>query len=145
MRWLILGVCLVLVAPPAFAAEQEVSAELIRLHDDLHLSEGQEAAWRDYTRSIAPSPQAEARHRAAVELMPSVPAPRRIALMEATMASDLADFRRQGQAVVAFYDQLSPDQQRTFDGETMPGADTAGGNGSGQGEPLREPPDVRRP
>ena len=145
MRGLILGICLVVAAPPALAAEQAVSAELIRLHDDLRLTPAQESAWGDYTRSITPNPQAEARHRAAVELMPSVPAPRRIALMEATMASDLADFRRQGQAVVAFYDQLDPDQQRIFDRETMPGAEAADGSGGRGGQLLREPPDVRRP
>jgi hypothetical protein len=134
MRGLILGAWLALIAAPAMAAEQAVSAELIRLHDQLHLSAGQETAWRDYTRAIAPNPQAQARHRAAEQLMPAVPAPRRIALMEATMAGDLADFRRQGAAVVAFYDQLTAEQRQTFDRETLPGAD--GG---------REPPDVRRP
>ena len=55
-------------------------------------------------------------------MMPNVPAPRRIALMEATMAADLADFRKQGAAVTAFYDQLTPAQQRIFDRETLPPA-----------------------
>jgi hypothetical protein len=118
---MIFGMVLGLMAGPALA-EQAVSAQLIRLHDDLRLSQTQEAAWRDYTRAIAPNPQLEARHRAADQLIPLVPAPRRIALMEATMASDLADFRRQGEAVTAFYNQLTPEQQRTFDRETVPAA-----------------------
>jgi hypothetical protein len=121
MRGLWVGLALALMAAPAMA-QQAVSADLIRLHDALHLSADQEGAWRDYTRAIAPNPQAQARHRAADQLMPLVPAPRRIALMEAAMAGDLADFRRQGAAVTAFYDQLTPDQQRTFDRETMPRA-----------------------
>jgi hypothetical protein len=120
MRGLVLGLALALAGSAPALAQQAVNAELIRLHDDLHLSANQEAAWRDYTRAIAPSSQAQARHRAADQLMPLVPAPRRIALMEATMTRDLDDFRRQGQAVVAFYNQLTPEQQRTFDRETLP-------------------------
>lgn len=50
--------------------------------------------------------------------MPRLPTPRRIALIEATMAADQADFRLQGLAVVHFYDLLSPAQQRIFDNQT---------------------------
>jgi periplasmic protein CpxP/Spy len=99
-----------------------VSADLLRLHDDLQLSEGQEAGWRDYTQAIAPDPQVEARHRATADLLPAVPTPRRIALMQATMESDAVDFRRHATAVIAFYNQLTPAQQRTFDQETAPRA-----------------------
>jgi hypothetical protein len=115
-------VCLAFAAAAPALAQQAVSADLIRLHDALHLSANQEGPWRDYTRAIGPNAeaQAQARHRAADQLMPMAPAPRRIALMEAVMANDLEDFRRQGRAVVAFYDQLTPDQQRTFDRETLP-------------------------
>jgi hypothetical protein len=122
MRRIILGSCLAIAvtAGGAAAAAQAVTPELIRLHDDLHLSDSQEPAWRDYTLAIAPDPQTQARHRATQELLPAVPTPRRIALIEATMAQDAADFRRQGAAVNAFYAKLSPDQQRTFDLDTLP-------------------------
>jgi protein CpxP len=125
MRWVVLAAALSLIAPAAYAAEQAVSAELIRLHDDLHLTGAQENAWRDYTLAIAPTQEAEARRRAAEAMMPSLPAPGRIALMAATMAQDLADFRREGAAVTAFYDQLTPEQQRVFDRETLPQAQGA--------------------
>jgi hypothetical protein len=118
---LALGLC----APAATAAPARppaVSADLLRLHDDLHLTDAQEAGWRDYTVAIAPDPQVEARHRAAADLLPAVPTPRRIALMQATMESDAVDFRRHAGAVIAFYDQLTPAQQRTFDQETAPRA-----------------------
>jgi len=114
-------------APAAMAAparQPAVSADLLRLHDDLHLSEAQEAGWRDYTLAIAPDPQVEARHRAAGELLPAVPTPRRLALMQAAMESDAADFRRHAAAVIAFYNALTPAQQRTFDQETAPRADS---------------------
>jgi len=121
MRISVLACCLVFGASGALAAPA-VNAELLRLHDDLHLSEAQEAGWRDYTLAIGPDPQVEARHRAAAELLPAVPTPRRIALMQAAMDSDAADFRRHAAAVIAFYNQLTPAQQRTFDQETAPRA-----------------------
>jgi hypothetical protein len=138
MRWLILA--LGLMASPTLAAAQSmgqprgqaVSADLIRLHDDLHLSDTQETAWRDYTRAIAPSPQMQARHQATDGMLPLLPTPRRIALIEATMDQDTADFRRQGVAVTAFYNQLSPGQQRTFDLGTLPAPD---GEGQDPGRP----------
>jgi hypothetical protein len=120
MRWIVLGFCIAAFAGGAARAEQAVNAELIRLHDDLHLTVDQEMAWRDYTRAIAPAPEAAQRHRATTELLPAIPTPRRIALIEATMAQDAADFRRQGAAVTEFYGKLTPDQQRTFDRETLP-------------------------
>lgn len=135
MRWLVLGCCLFIAAPGAAAAQQAVNAQLLRLHDDLHLSEGQEPAWRDYTLAIAPSAQLEARHRATDEMLPVLPTPRRIALIEATMATDAADFRRQGQAVTAFYNQLTPGQQRTFDVETLPAS-----GAPAEGPPARGSP-----
>lgn len=125
VRWIGLGLSLCLMAQAAWAAPPAVSADLIRLHDQLRLDERQESSWRDYTTAIAPSPEVQARHRATEELLPLVPTPRRIALIEAAMAQDRADFRRQGEAVKAFYAQLTPSQQRIFDLETLPSTSAA--------------------
>jgi hypothetical protein len=124
MRWIVLSFCCALsafatVGGPVRAAEA-VSAELIRLHEDLKLSDNQEAAWRDYATAIAPDPQQAARHRATTELLPLVPTPRRIALIEATMAQDAIDFKKQSAAVVTFYGKLTPAQQKIFDQDTLP-------------------------
>ena len=119
MRWAILGLALLLPSA-ALAADQAVNAQLIRLHDDLKLTSAQESAWSAYTRAIAPNPEVEARHRATDAMLPSLTTPRRISLIAATMAADEADFRKQGAAVSAFYDQLTPAQQKTFDAETLP-------------------------
>jgi hypothetical protein len=118
MRWLVGVVCLsLMVAAQASQAQAQeaVSAELIKLHDDLHMSQSQEAAWKAYAGALAPTAQQQDRRRATVELMPLIPTPRRIALVEANMAQDEADFRREADAVMTFYNQLSADQQRTFD------------------------------
>lgn len=121
MRTLVSALLLVVVlAGPA--AAQDAPAGLGQLHDDLGLRPDQESAWRAYAAAVAPDPQADARRRATDELLPSIPTPRRIALIEASLAQDVADLRRQGQAVMAFYARLSPDQQRTFDVETLPSA-----------------------
>ena len=110
----------VVLAGPA--AAQDASTGLGRLHDDLGLRPDQESAWRDYATAVTPDPQADARRRATGELLPNIPTPRRIALIEASMVQDVAELRRQGAAVLAFYSRLSPDQQRTFDVETLPNA-----------------------
>jgi hypothetical protein len=125
MRWAILFLQL-LAAPCAAeaAARSAVSAQLARLHQDLRLTSAQEAAWDAYTKAIAPNPAVEARHRATDELLPSLPTPRRIALIAATMAADESDFRKQGEAVSAFYESLTPQQQKTFDSETLPARGT---------------------
>ena len=122
MRLIGLGILVAssFVACAAAAANEPVSPELIRLHDDLRLTPAQDPAWHDYVMAIAPDPQAEARHRATQELLPLVPTPRRIALLEATMQQDALDFRRQGEAVKAFYAKLTPEQQKVFDRDTLP-------------------------
>lgn len=124
MRLIGLGICLAALvggaANMATAANEPVSPELIRLHDDLRLTPAQDGAWHDYLMAIAPDPQAEARHRATQDLLPLVPTPRRIALIEATIQQDELDFRRQGEAVKAFYAKLTPEQQKVFDRDTLP-------------------------
>jgi hypothetical protein len=127
MRLTILALIAALLAPASALGQIDtaVSANLARLRQDLHLSDGQEAAWRRYAAAVSTDPQAAARRRAAMELLPTLPTPRRVALIEASMAQDAADFRRQGQAVLAFYAELTPEQQRTFDRDTLPTNDPA--------------------
>lgn len=101
-------------------AGQEPPVRMTQLHDALHLTADQEQAWRAYASAVTPDPYAQARHQAAQRMLPQLPTPRRIALIDATMSQDLTDFRRQGQAVTAFYARLTPDQQKVFDRETVP-------------------------
>jgi hypothetical protein len=117
------------LALAASAAAQDQSGELNRLHGDLRLSPAQEGAWRDYVAAITPTSEAMDRQRSMDQMLPQLPTPRRIALIEASMARDAADFHREGLAVIAFYQQLTPQQQRTFDAETLPPAQA---QGSGQ-------------
>jgi hypothetical protein len=42
------------------------------------------------------------------------------------MSQDIADFHRQGEAVIAFYNQLTPDQQAIFDRQTQAASSQSG-------------------
>jgi hypothetical protein len=125
MRWAFFPLALSLALPLAAAAaaqpiDTSVTPQLTRLHEALRLTPSQEPAWTAYARAIAPNPDVDARHRATDQMLPSLPTPRRVALIEATMAADLADVRKQGGAVMSFYLQLTPSQRKTFDDQTLP-------------------------
>ena len=119
MRTLILS-AVALLATTTAAMAQNPPSRLPQLHDALHLDAQQEAAWRDYVRAVTPSQRSLSRREAAQEMLPRLPTPRRIALLDATMNQDIADFQKQGDEVVSFYNQLTPQQQRIFDRQTAP-------------------------
>jgi hypothetical protein len=126
MRAMVLGFCLCL-AMVSGAVAQAQTDKLTQLHDTLHLTADQESAWRDYKAALASDGQAAARRQATQRLLPQLPTPRRVALIDATMEQDLTDLRRQGNAVTAFYGHLTPDQQAIFDRQTLPaGTDQSG-------------------
>jgi hypothetical protein len=99
---------------------QAQTAGLTALHDALRLTPTQETAWSAYKAAMPQPAQARARHHAAAMLFPTLPAPRRIDLVEAEMRQDLADLHREGDALKAFYATLTTDQQRIFDAQTLP-------------------------
>jgi len=116
---------LLLFTPPAFAQ----SGEIGELHDALSLTPAQEMAWRSYRAALAPDPYSAARRKAAQALLPTVPTPQRIALVDAQMQADLDAIRKQGEAVKAFYAALDPVQKRVFDAQTAPKPNEPPGSG----------------
>jgi hypothetical protein len=125
VRTLLIGPCLALALGGAALAQQSAPPQLSRLHDDLRLTPAQDDAWRMYLKAMDDGGQMQARRRSAEEMLPQLPTPRRLALMDATMTDELADFQRQSAAIQAFYARLTPDQQRTFDRDTAPQPDAA--------------------
>jgi periplasmic protein CpxP/Spy len=119
LRAFLTGLCLAL-ALPAAAMAQQTSPVLSKLHDELRLTPDQEGPWRQYAMALDDQGQMQARRKAAELLLPQLQTPRRLALMQATMADELGDFNRQSLAIDAFYGRLTPDQQRTFDRDTLP-------------------------
>ena len=122
-RPLVLAAAVVALSAAASAAPAQSRSS--QLHDALKLSAAQEPAWRAFLLASAPSPQQQAQSQATARLAPSLPTPRRLALIRSQMQSDLAGFERTAAAVNAFYGQLTPEQQAAFDRETSaqaPGA-----------------------
>lgn len=107
-------------AASAAAQQGDNASVLAALRSSLHLTAGQEDAWRAYVAAATPDQVALARRQAADRLIPQLSTPRRIALADAAMTADLADFRRRAAAINAFYARLTPDQQRIFDQKTLP-------------------------
>jgi hypothetical protein len=119
LRAFLTGLSLCLALSGA-ALAQQAPPQFSKLHDDLRLTADQDPDWRQYLAAVSGNGQIQAQRQSAEMLLPQLQTPRRLALMDATMTQELADFRRQGQATAAFYNKLTPDQQRTFDRETLP-------------------------
>lgn len=113
-----LAATVLLAAASAAASGASAQSRTTLLHDALKLSPQQEPAWRAFLLSSQPNPQQQAQAQATARLAPTLPTPRRLALIRSQMQSDIAAFDRTAQAVQVFYGQLSPDQQAAFDRET---------------------------
>ena len=103
-------------------AAQAEAPNLNALRNALHLTPSQQDAWTAYAASIATPAAAQQRRRAAADLFPTLPAPRRFDLMEAEMRQELTELHQQSVALETFYATLTPDQQRIFDKQTLPPA-----------------------
>jgi len=90
-----------------------------RLHSALRLRPDQEGAWRTFEQASMPSDQEDARRQDTFQRMGQMRAPQRMDLSIQMMRSDLQDMERRADALKTFYATLSPDQQATFDRETM--------------------------
>ena len=127
MRRLLSGLCLSLALASA-AVAQSAPSRLTQLHDDLRLTARRRAPG---ATTRPPSPPTRRRRPAAASPSDAATADhaRRIALIDAAMDQDLADFHRQGDATLAFYGRLTPAQQQVFDRETAgPGGASPSGH-----------------
>jgi methylphosphotriester-DNA--protein-cysteine methyltransferase len=89
------------------------------LHRALNLGPQQEDGWKAFQQSYAMDPAAMARQRDAGAAMARMTAPQRVDQSIAMMRDDLEAEQRRGTALKAFYATLTPQQQRTFDRETL--------------------------
>jgi periplasmic protein CpxP/Spy len=117
----LLGICAfsVFLSTVGVHAQPPFSPQLQRLHDGLNLRPDQDATWQDYVRSTAVNPQEMAQRRDASQRMASLTAPQRADLSVQMMRADLASLERRAAALKQFYATLTPDQQATFDRETV--------------------------
>ena len=117
----LLALCALAAAAVATGASaQQQQPDFTALHDALHLTASQESAWAAYKAATIPSQGAQSRRQAAMQMFSTLPAPRRIDLVEAEMQQDLTDLHRQGLALKTFYSVLDTQQQHIFDTQTLP-------------------------
>jgi protein CpxP len=102
------------------APAQSSGPDLAGLHAALQLAPGQEAAWRAFAAASTPSPEQEARERAAQAMMATLRSPQRVDLSISAAEADLQTLRERGAALKAFYAVLTPGQQAIFDRHTLP-------------------------
>ena len=101
-------------------AQSDSGYVLQRLHSDLQLSPSQEGAWTAYQQSLQIDPRDYARQRDAQNRMPGLTGPQRMDLAISMAEQNLDGMRQRGDALKAFYATLSPQQQKTFDRDTLP-------------------------
>ncbi len=88
----------------------------------LHLRPDQQGALQTYQASISPSPDeiSQERQASSPQVLATLTTPQRLDRISAFLALQQQLFQRSSVATRAFYNQLSPDQQRTFDRVSAP-------------------------
>lgn len=92
--------------------QERRAAHQVQLKEQLQLSPAQAMAWAEFTAAMEHTPS---HARLGWEGMEQLTTPERIDRMRAMQAQRAADMDRRGDAVKAFYTQLNPTQQKTFD------------------------------
>ncbi|MEG0973612.1 MAG: Spy/CpxP family protein refolding chaperone [Comamonas sp.] len=107
------------------AREARMEKHMQALKTSLKLNASQETAWADYTAAIKPQrpPLAERPAHANRQAFAAMTTPERLDAMQAMhskrQAAIQAHMEQRNQATKAFYAALSPEQQKTFDSETL--------------------------
>ena len=89
-----------------------------QLKTKLKITPAQEGAWTTFTSAMQP-PAMEGRPRFDRDAMARMTTPQRIDFMEQMQTERAARMRQRGEAVKAFYSQLTPYQQGLFDADGM--------------------------
>jgi protein CpxP len=85
---------------------------IARLHDELKITSGQEAAWKSFVATMQPPANAQRPDRAASA---SLTAPQRAAKTIELQKQRTAFMEQRLGALNSFYSVLSPEQKKTFD------------------------------
>lgn len=99
--------------------QERRTKQLTELKAKLRLDPAQEGAWSAFTAATQPParPADRATARAEFEKMTT---PQRLDRMQARQAERTARFAARADATRSFYATLSPEQQKTFDAESLP-------------------------
>jgi hypothetical protein len=102
-------------------AQPPASPTFQRLHDDLKLDPSQETSWKSFTQAYSMTPAEIAKQRDNAAKMPSLTGPQRVDMAVTAAKEYLAALENRATALKARYSTLSPEQQHTFDRETLGG------------------------
>lgn len=99
--------------------KQRHAQRLAALKEKLKLTPAQEGAWNTFTdaQQLPPAPPAGARMNR--DEFAKLTTPQRLDLMEKRRAERSAMFTKRADATRSFYAGLTPEQQKTFDAESM--------------------------
>lgn len=101
--------------------EAKRTRHLAALKEKLALAPGQEAAWNAFVEATRPAPRMAAGREAMRDELAKLDTPQRLDRMLAMSEARRVRLVERAEATKAFYAQLSPDQQRVFDAEAVPG------------------------
>ena len=97
--------------------EQHQAQRMAQLKASLKITPEQEGAWSQFESAMQPPPPPE---RPNPDEWTKLTTPERIDRIEQRSAEHQQHMKQFGDAVKAFYAQLTPDQQKTFDASAMP-------------------------
>jgi hypothetical protein len=121
-------------APPAAEAHQHTRADraqrfermqqhraqrMAALKEKLKLSPAQESAWSSFAEAQKPPAGTPGHARQARAEFAKLTTPERLDRMQARQAARTAMFAKRADATRSFYAALTPEQQKTFDAESM--------------------------
>ncbi len=124
---------------------ERMAQRMAAFKEKLQLTAAQENDWNTFTAAMKPG---ERTARLDMKGMDQLTTPERIDRMRAIRAQRSAEADRRGEATKAFYATLTPQQQKTFDAQTlrMGGAREGGRWQHGEGaQGLRRPPPWHAP
>lgn len=100
--------------------QERRTKRLADLKTKLKLDASQQGAWSTFTTAIQPPPRGDRPDRAAMRAeFEKLTTPQRLDRMQARQAERAAMASRRADATRTFYAALKPDQQKTFDSESM--------------------------
>ncbi|MGJ7557422.1 Spy/CpxP family protein refolding chaperone [Variovorax sp. RB3P1] len=119
--------------------QEHRAKRLAELKEKLKLNAGQEGAWSTFTAASQPPAGARPPRMDRTEFA-KLTTPQRLERMQARQAERSAMFAKRAEATKTFYAGLTPEQQKTFDAETV----HFGGHGGHRGHHGHGGPDGQR-
>ncbi len=128
--------------------QKRMAERQAKLKAELKLAPEQEAAWSAFVARTAPEPRMAGKDGAQREDWSKLTTPERLDKMQARHAERGEQMAKRIDATKSFYAALTPEQQKTFDSQSMRGFQRAGmkggkhhmgkhGHGHGQGDGKR--------